>query len=227
MVHYRTPGIIIALTLLSVISTSFAFADDGLQYGGANIYGFPMSIGLGGTNGAGVPGQGVTYNNLGVNLPGDLTTRYGVVASEVSPNYGVQGSTGGYFGPNWNGITLGMSTYGYPGVNFGSSGAFRDASTTMFSKDLAYEAATDNTFIGFPGFGVGSAGLSFPTITSDKSYVKYAESIDLMVAKETERIDFGSAYTFPLGLGLGYTGAVMDGTSSYTPATQYFFGYSP
>jgi hypothetical protein len=180
------------------------------------MYGFPMSIGLGGTGAPGVPGYGYTYNNLGVNAPGDVTTKYGMYMSEASPGYYGPGSSGYYCGPQWNGVQLGVS-FGFPSIS-------HDAAMTTYAKDLAFEQNLDNTFIGFPGIGIGSAGISFPTITSNRSQLKFAESVRFSYATESDRVNYGGGYTMPVGLGLGYTSAYVGGTIPGAYGMPYYFG---
>src|SRR5512146_462602 len=74
-----------------------------------NMYGYPLSLGPGGTGAAGVPGEAYTVTDPGISGLSDVMSRYGIIsASSVS-----QPSTAGYgyFGPDMGGISL--------GVNFG------------------------------------------------------------------------------------------------------------
>jgi hypothetical protein len=141
-----------------------------------------------------IPGQGYTYNNIGYMLP-DFGTTYGFQAHEQSP---LLGGTTGYFGPDLGGIDL--------GVSFGLTQASHDDSKTAFSKDLFYQADLDKTFIGFPGIGVGSLGVMFPTITNDKSSVKYMESVKFEFTTSSDKFQM-AGFGYPLGLGLGYGAA--------------------
>ena len=97
-----------------------------------NMYGYPMIMGLGGSGAAGVPGEAYTMSNQGIDGLSDVTSRYGVISASSVSQTPDQYSYG-YFGPNWNGVTL--------GVNFGWPTATHDAATTAYAKDLAYEAA--------------------------------------------------------------------------------------
>jgi hypothetical protein len=171
------------------------------SFAGVNMYGFPMIMGLGGGDAAGVPGEAYTMTSQGIDGLSDVTSRYGVIsASSVSQpstpvNYG-------YFGTGLDGISL--------GVNFGWPTATHDASTTAYAKDLAYEAQLDNSAIAFPGFGVGSLGVSFPSLTSNKADIKYAESVRFTLTTESDTMPLGG-FGYPLGLGLGYLGYGVNG----------------
>ncbi len=161
-----------------------------------DIYGFPMNIVPPSAGAAVQSGQGYTYNNIGYTLP-DFASTYGFTAFEKSP---VLTGTTGYFGPNLGGIDL--------GVSFGLTQADHDASKTAFAKDLFYQADLDQTFIAFPGVGVGSLGVMFPTIQNDKSSVKYAESIKFEFTTESDKVQLAGC-GYPLGLGLGYSSAMV------------------
>jgi hypothetical protein len=165
-----------------------------------NMYGYPMIMGPGGTAAPGVPGEAYTMSNPGIAGLSDITSRYGIIsASSVSQpssyNYG-------YFGPDSGGISL--------GVNFGWPTATHDAATTAYAKDVAYEAALDNAAIAFPGVGVGSLGVSFPTLASNKADIKYAESVRFQLSTESDTMPLGGWFS-PLGLGLGYGSVGISG----------------
>ena len=193
MVRYNLfPVVTASVLIIIILGGQNALADTNL--GGINLYGFPMGIVPPGAGAAAMPGQGYTYNNIGYFLP-DFGTTYGFEAHEQSPLLG--GNTG-YFGPDLGGIDL--------GVSFGLTQADHDASKTAFSKDLFYQADLDNTFIGYPGIGVGSLGVMFPTITNDKSSVKYMESVKFEFTTESDKFQM-AGFGYPLGLGLGYTSA--------------------
>lgn len=166
-----------------------------------NIYGYPLIMGYGGSGQPGVPGEAYTLSNVGIEGLSDLTARYGVVSAEAASRTPTQ-STYGYFGPNWNGITL--------GVNFGWPTATHDAAQTAFARDLAYEAALDNAAIAFPGLGVGSLGVGFPSLVSSKADIKYAESVRFTLTTESDTMPIGG-FGYPLGLGLGYLGVGVNG----------------
>lgn len=166
-----------------------------------NMYGYPLIMGPGGTSAPGVPGEAYTMSNAGIDGLSDVTSRYGIVsASSVSQT--PDQCSYGYFGPNWNGITL--------GVNFGWPTATHDAATTAYAKDLAYEASLDNSAIAFPGFGVGSLGVSFPSLTSNKADIRYMESVRFTLTTESDTMPLGG-FGYPLGLGLGYLGVGVNG----------------
>jgi len=166
-----------------------------------NMYGYPLIMGLGGTGAPGVPGEAYTMSNAGIDGLSDVTSRYGIVsASSVSQT--PDQCSYGYFGPDWNGITL--------GVNFGWPTATHDAATTAYAKDLAYEACLDNSAIAFPGLGVGSLGVSFPSLTSNKADIKYVESVRFTLTTESDTMPLGG-FGYPLGLGLGYVGVGVNG----------------
>ncbi len=198
MVRYNLfPAVTASILIMVIFGCQNALADTGLN--GFNLYGFPMGIVPPDAGAAAIPGQGYTYNNIGYLLP-DFGTTYGFEAHELSPLLG--GSTG-YFGPDLSGINLG------PGISFGLTQADHDASKTAFSKDLFYQADLEETFIGFPGIGVGSLGVMFPTITNDKSSVKYMESVKFEFTTESDKFQM-AGFGYPLGLGLGYSSAVMN-----------------
>ncbi len=157
-----------------------------------NLYGFPMGIAEPYASAACVPGQGFSYYSEGYTLP-QLGTTYGVESQETSP---ILGGNSGYFGLNGGNL----------GITFGVTNADHDASDTSYSKALNYEASLENTFIGFPGYGVGSVGVGFPTISNQKSNVKYSESVSFEFSTESDKFQVGG-FGFPLGLGLGYTSA--------------------
>lgn len=184
-----------AMVLFMAHGCKASSADSGV--GGINLYGFPMSIVPPDVGAAAIPGQGYTYSNTGYTLPSFATT-YGFRAFESSPI--LNGNTG-YFGPDLGGIDL--------GVSFGLTQADHDASTTSFSKDLLYQADLEQTFIGFPGVGVGSLGVMFPTIVNNKSSVKYMESIKFEFTTESNKFQM-AGFGYPLGLGLGYTSAMVS-----------------
>jgi hypothetical protein len=194
MVRYNLFPMVIAATLMLMITSHGASAGSGLE--GIDLYGYPMSIVPVDAGAAAIPGQGYTYNNVGYSLP-EFASTYGFSAFENSP---ILTGTTGYFGPDLGGIDL--------GVSFGLTQADHDSSTTSFSKDLFYQADLDNTFIAFPGIGVGSMGVMFPTITNDKSSVKYMESIKFEFTTESSKFQI-AGFGYPLGLGLGYTSATV------------------
>jgi hypothetical protein len=181
-----------------------------------NMYGYPMVMGPGGTGAAGVPGEGYTMSNEGISGLSDITSRYGIIsANSISetPTYNY-----GYFGPDMSSISL--------GVNFGWPTATHDAATTAYAKDVAYEAALDNAAIAFPGLGVGSLGVSFPTLTSNKADIKYAESVRFELSTESDTMPLGGWFS-PLGLGLGYSSVGINGglgMSTGVLGTPLYFG---
>lgn len=210
MARYGLYIIIIALWVTALTMPALATSMDGIDYGNANVYGFPMSFGLPGS-GYGVEGSGINYNYPGLSIPEETKVRYGYFSGDYTPQYSVPqnyntfgGDATGYFGNAANGMS----------VSFGSPSMSHDASNTVFMKDLAYEADVDNSFIAFPGFGSGSLGLSFPTISSNKTSIKYAESIKFSVTTESDRMTFPS-FSMPLGLGLGYSNAQIAGTNPF------------
>ncbi len=210
MVRYNLFPVVTASALIIIFGCQYALADAGL--GGIDLYGFPMGIVPPEAGAAAIAGQGYTYNNIGYLLP-DFGTTYGFEAHETSPLLG--GSTG-YFGPDLSGLNLGIS--------FGLTQADHDASKTAFSKDLYYQADLDKTFIGFPGIGVGSLGVMFPTITNDKSSVKYMESVKFEFSTESDKFQIGG-FGYPLGLGLGYSSAMLNtgpGLGSIFNSSYYF-----
>jgi hypothetical protein len=165
-----------------------------------NMYGYPMIMGPGGTGAPGVPGEAYTMSNPGIAGLSDVTSRYGIIsANSVSqtPSYSL-----GYFGPDTSGISL--------GVNFGWPTATHDAARTAYAKDLAYEAVLDNAAIAFPGVGVGSLGVGFPQLTSNKAGIKYAESVRFELTTESDTMPLGGWFS-PLGLGLGYGSVGING----------------
>jgi hypothetical protein len=180
---------IVLFVLYAVVpATASSFAN-------VNMFGYPLSMGPGGTGAPGVPGGAYTLTNEGIAGLSDVTSRYGIIsASAVSqpqtPSYSM-----GYVGPDQGGISL--------GVNFGWPTATHDAARTAYAKDLAYEAALDNAAIAFPGVGVGSLGLSFPQLVSNKADIRYAESVRFELSTESDTMPLGGWYS-PLGLGLGY-----------------------
>lgn len=188
--------IAVPLSTLSVSAAGYVLPD------GINLYGFPISINPSGSGSPLSLAKSASYNNVGLELPQGVSTRYGIVSSEFSPGYQESSPYGGYFGPQWNGVRLGVS-FGFPSVT-------HDYTNTIFAKDMAYEASVDNAFIGFPGLGVGSMGLGFPRISSNKATIRYAESIKFQLITESDQINFGG-FGYPLGLGLGYTSAQVDG----------------
>jgi hypothetical protein len=189
MVRYDLCAIVI-FCLLALFCCPEALADT--QFGDMNLFGFPMAIVAPDASAAGVSGQGFSYLSEGYTLP-DLATTYGVESQETSP---VLGGTSNYFGLNGGNL----------GVTFGVANGDHDSSDTSYSKALNYEASLENTFIGFPGYGVGSVGVSFPTISDQKSTVKYSESVSFEFSTESNKFQVGG-FGFPLGLGLGYTAA--------------------
>jgi hypothetical protein len=196
MVRYNLfPVVTATVIIMTFLCCQNALAD--ATFGGIDLYGFPMGIVPPDAGAAAMPGQGYTYNNIGYLLP-DFGTTYGFEAHEQSPLLG--GNTG-YFGPDLGGFDL--------GVSFGLTQADHDASQTAFSKDLFYQADLDKTFIGFPGIGVGSLGVMFPTISNDKSSVKYMESVKFEFSTESDKFQM-AGFGYPLGLGLGYSAAQIN-----------------
>lgn len=170
------------------------------SFANVNMYGYPVVLGQGGGEGMGVPGGSYTVTNPGLGIS-DVTSRYGILtgsAAAVSP----QQPYCGYVGPNLNGISL--------GVNFGYPTASHDASTTAYAKDMAYEADLDNAFIAFPGLGVGSQGIGFPSLTSNKASIRYAESVRFQLTAESDTLPIG-AFMQPFGLGIGYSSVGLYG----------------
>jgi len=207
MVRYNLFPFVIVVLLYFSCQAALA-ADSGI--GGISLYGFPWHRAAG-AGAAAVAGQGYTYNNIGYDLP-DLATTYGFRAFESSP---ILTGTTGYFGPDLGGIDL--------GVSFGLTQADHDASKTAFSKDLMYQADLENTFIAFPGIGVGSLGVLFPTISNEKSSVKYAESIRFEFTTESDKFQM-AGFGYPLGLGLGYTSAnVASSPGASLVNSPYYF----
>ncbi|WP_197535227.1 hypothetical protein [Methanocella arvoryzae] len=173
------------------------------SFANVNMYGFPMTMGVGGTGAAGIPGESYTYTNDGLDVS-DVMSRYGIISSSISSGADPT-SVNGFVSPYYNGISL--------GVNFGYPTASHDAATAAFAKDMAYEADLDNAFIAFPGIGVGSMGLSSPTVSSNRASIKYAESIKFQLTTESDTLDLGGFYS-PLGLGLGYGSVGVFGSTS-------------
>lgn len=208
MVRYNLFPFVTVILLYFSCQAALA-ADSGI--GGIDMYGFPMGIVPPGAGAAAIAGQGYTYNNIGYSLP-DLATTYGFTAFESSP---ILTGTTGYFGPDLGGIDL--------GVSFGLTQADHDASKTAFSKDLMYQADLENTFIAFPGVGVGSLGVLFPTISNEKSSIKYAESIRFEFTTESDKFQM-AGFGYPLGLGLGYTAATVASSpgASLINSSYYF-----
>jgi hypothetical protein len=207
MVRYNL-FLLAAIILLAFFSCQNALA--GSAFGGIDLYGFPVAIVPPDAGAAVEPGQGYTYNNIGYTLP-DFSSTYGFRAFENSP---VLTGTTGYFGPDLGGIDL--------GVSFGLTQADHDASKTAFSKDLYYQADLDQTFIAFPGIGVGSLGVMFPTISNDKSSVKYMESIKFEFTTESDKFQM-AGFGYPLGLGLGYTSAMVGADPGLNILNSAFF----
>ncbi len=203
----------ILLLMLSCLPVAHASS-----FANVNMYGFPMTMGVGGTGAAGIPGESYTYTNDGLGLPDNVASRYGIISSSIES--GVEPtSVSGYMSPSLNGISL--------GVNFGYPTASHDSSTASFAKDMAYEADLDNAFIAFPGVGVGSMGLSSPSIASNTASVKYAESVKFQLTTDSDTLNFGG-FGYPLGMGLGYSGVgVFGGGTSMSNGglgTPYYFG---
>jgi hypothetical protein len=200
MVRYNLFPLIAAGILIAfmALGSNSARADD--TFSGPTLYGFPMGIVPPDAAAAAIPGQGYSYNNIGYTLP-DFGTTYGFEAHEESP---LLGGSAGYFGPDLSGLDLGGL-----GISFGLTQADHDASRTAFSKNLFYQADLDNTFIGFPGIGVGSLGVNYPTISNQKSSVKYMESVSFEFSTESNKFQVGG-FGYPLGLGLGYTSAMVN-----------------
>lgn len=210
MVRYNLfPFVTAVIIALIYLGSQHALADSGL--GGIDIYGFPIGIVPNSAGAAAEPGQGYTYNNIGYTLP-DFSSVYGFTAFQNSP---ILTGTTGYVGPDLGGIDL--------GVSFGLTQADHDASKTSFSKDLMYQADLDNTFIAFPGIGVGSLGVMFPAISNQKSTVKYAESIRFEFSTESNKFQI-AGFGYPLGLGLGYTSATVASSpgASLVNSSYYF-----
>lgn len=191
--------LLVAVLLLAGIGTAEANS-----YAGLNLYGYPLTMGPGGSSGLGIPGESYTYVNNGLGLS-DVTSRYGVINTKVQSES--QPLQNGYFGPELNGIYLGVS-YGFPQAN-------HDAATTSYARDMVYEASLDNACIAFPGFGVGSLGLSTPSVNSNKANVRYAESVQFQLSTESDSMSLGG-FGYPLGLGLGYSGVGFNGAIGTT-----------
>jgi len=198
MVRYNLLPVIIitaAVLLLVLPGCRGARADD--LSGGIQLYGFPMDIVLPGYGADTIPGQGYSYNNVGYTLP-DFGTTFGFQAFEESP---MLGGSSGYFGPDIGGQDL--------GVEFGLTQDNHDQSTTAYSENLLYMANLENTFIAFPGIGVGALGVSYPTITDQKSSVTYDENVQFQFSTESDEFQVGG-FGYPLGLGLGYSSAIIN-----------------
>lgn len=211
MVRYNLFPVVTVVCAITLVLFSCQMATAQTTSMGVNIFGFPLDLVSPDAGAANIPGQGYTYNIGGYALP-DFGATYGFQAQQ-SPLLG--GSTG-YIGPNLNGLDL--------GVAFGLTQASHDASDTAFSKDLAYEANLENTFIAFPGIGVGSLGVGFPTITDQKSDIKYMESVKFEFSTESNKFQVGG-FGYPLGLGLGYSSAMVGidpGQGIFN--SSYFFG---
>jgi hypothetical protein len=184
------------LTVTIILFALYAVAPAGASsFANVNMYGYPLILGPGGTGAAGVPGEAYTITDPGLAGLSDVTSRYGIIsASAVSqpqtPSYSL-----GYVGPDAGGISL--------GVNFGWPTATHDAARTAYAKDMAYEAALDNAAIAFPGVGVGSLGIGFPQLVSNKADIKYMESVRFELSTESDTMPLGGWFS-PLGLGLGY-----------------------
>lgn len=195
----RHAFLIVCIILFALYAVAPAAAS---SIANVNMYGYPLIMGPGGTGAPGVPGEAYTLTNEGIAGLSDVTSRYGIIsASSVSqpqtPSYSM-----GYVGPDSSGISL--------GVNFGWPTATHDAARTAYAKDVAYEAAMDNAAIAFPGVGVGSLGLSFPQLVSNKADIRYAESVRFELSTESDTMPLGGWFS-PLGLGLGYGGVGVGG----------------
>lgn len=167
-----------------------------------NVYGYPMDIGPGGTGLAGVPGEAYTLTTPGLGLDG-LTSTYGVlIGSSVSTSPNNQYA--GYLGSDMSGIQL--------GVSFGWPTATHDAATAAYSQNMAYEASLNTIGIAFPGIGVGSLGMSYPTLTNTKTDIKYSESVQYVLSTESDTLPL-TGWLSPLGLGLGYGSVGITGGS--------------
>jgi hypothetical protein len=177
-----------------------ALPADANSIASVNMYGYPMIMGPGGTAAPGVPGEAYTMSNPGIAGLSDVTSRYGIISANAVSQ--TPSSSYGYFGPDSSGIAL--------GVNFGWPTATHDAARTAYAKDLAYEADLDNAAIAFPGVGVGSLGLSFPTLTSNKAAIRYAESVKFELTTESDTMPLAGWFS-PLGLGLGYGSVGING----------------
>jgi len=197
MVRYNLLPIIImasAAIMLMFLSCHSALADDGSS--GSQLYGFPMDIVLPQNSAIDIPGQGTSYNDVGYTLP-DFGTTYGFEAFEESP---ILGGSSGYFGPDIGDQDL-STAFGMPVDN-------NVQSTTAFAQSLIYQANLDNTFIAFPGIGVGALGVSFPTISNQKSSVSYDENVQFQFSTDSNTLQVGG-FGYPLGLGLGYSSAIV------------------
>jgi len=200
MLRYISYVVSVLLLLLSGISMAHANS-----YAGLNMYGYPLTVGAGGSGAPGVPGAGYTYIGDGLNLPEDVTSRYGVVNTGVGSQ--TQSPTYGCASPASSDIPL--------GVSFGFPSATHDSATTSFARDMDYEAALDNAFISFPGVGVGSEGLSTPAINSNQADVKYSESVRFALTTDSDTIPM-CGFGYPLGLGLGYGSVGVAGAGLNT-----------
>lgn len=197
--------------MLALLGCQGASADT--QFGNMNLYGFPMGIAEPYASAACIPGQGFSYYNEGYTLP-DFGTTYGMESVDKSP---ILGGSLGYFGTGLNNLDL--------GVSFGVTNANHDASSTAYAKDLSYQSTLDQTFIGFPGLGVGSLGVGFPTISNQKSTVSYSESVKFEFSTESDTFQIGG-FGYPLGLGLGYTTARVGTDPGLSLLnSSFYFGY--
>jgi hypothetical protein len=57
---------------------------------------------------------------------------------------------------------------------------------------------------------VGSLGLSFPQLVSNKADIRYAESVRFELSTESDTMPIGGWFS-PLGLGLGYGSVGISG----------------
>jgi hypothetical protein len=188
------------LACILLFTLAAALPADASSIAGVNMYGYPMIMGPGGSAAPGVPGEAYTMSNPGIAGLSDVTSRYGIISANAVSQ--TPSSSYGYFGPDTGGIAL--------GVNFGWPTATHDAARTAYAKDLAYEADIDNAAIAFPGVGVGSLGLSFPSLTSNKAAIKYAESVRFELTTESDTMPLAGWFS-PLGLGLGYGSVGING----------------
>jgi hypothetical protein len=194
--HAFLPVFVLLFALYATVpagATSFA---------NVNMYGYPMLIGPGGSGAPGVPGASYTVTDPGIAGLADVTSRYGIISASSVSQPQTSGYNFGYLGSDTGGIAL--------GVNFGWPTATHDAATTAYAKDVAYEAALDNAAIAFPGAGVGSLGVAFPKLTSNKADVKYMESVRFELSTESDTMPLGGWFS-PLGLGLGYGSVGISG----------------
>ncbi len=192
--------------LLTVCIVIFAFAVTqpavASSIASVNMYGYPLIMGPSGTGAAGVPGGDYTVSNPGIEGLSDVMSRYGIISATSVSQPQASGYDMGYVGPDMGNIAL--------GVNFGWPSATHDASRTAYAKDMAYEAALDNAAIAFPGVGVGSLGVSFPSLVSNKADIKYAESVRFELSTESDTMPLAGWFS-PLGLGLGYGSVGVTG----------------